>query len=73
MHRDLPYSPSSSSPDASSEKRLLDLFTAPALRDAPCVLFVHGGNWISGDKRIGGQMADTFVAAGFVFVAITGS
>ncbi len=49
--RDIPYDPSA--PD--DAKRQLDLFT-PAGKDWPIVVFIHGGNWDTGDRglKIGG-------------------
>jgi acetyl esterase/lipase len=45
--RDIPYDPSV--PD--DAKRQLDLFT-PADKDWPIVVFIHGGGWDTGDRRL---------------------
>lgn len=50
-------------------RQRLDFTTAPA-RNAPLVLFVHGGGWRRGDKRIAGHMAAHFHGRGHAFAAI---
>ena len=45
-------------------------FTPASDRAAPLVLFVHGGGWRRGDKRIAGHMAAHFHARGYAFAAI---
>lgn len=45
-------------------------FTPASARGAPLVLFVHGGGWRRGDKRIAGHMAAHFHARGYAFAAI---
>ena len=44
--RDLPY--------GSHERHKLDVFTESGRRDAPVVVFVHGGGFVMGDKRVPG-------------------
>jgi arylformamidase len=44
-------------------------FTPAAARDAPLVLFVHGGGWRRGDKRMAAHMAAHFHGRGFAFAA----
>ena len=50
-------------------RQRLDFTPAPA-RSAPLVLFVHGGGWRRGDKRIAGHMATHFHGRGYAFAAI---
>ena len=45
-------------------------FTAAARSDAPLVLFIHGGAWSFGDKRIAAHMARHFHGRGYAFAAI---
>jgi acetyl esterase/lipase len=45
-------------------------FTPAAAPGAPLVLFVHGGGWSRGDKRIAGHMAAHFHGRGYAFAAI---
>lgn len=52
-------------PDA---RQRLD-YTRIAGRDAPLVLFVHGGGWRHGDKRMAAHMAAHFHARGHAFAA----
>jgi acetyl esterase/lipase len=42
----------------------------PAGRGAPLVLFVHGGGWMIGDKRIARHMAAHFHDRGYAFAAV---
>lgn len=43
----------------------------PATRDyAPLVLFIHGGAWSFGDKRIAAHMAAHFTGQGYAFASI---
>ncbi len=44
-------------------------YTRIAGRDAPLVLFVHGGGWRRGDKRMAAHMAAHFHARGYAFAA----
>lgn len=37
---------------------------------APLVLFVHGGGWMMGDKRVAGHMAAYFHDRGYAFAAV---
>lgn len=50
-------------------RQRLDFTPAPA-RGAPLVLFIHGGGWRRGDKRIAGHMAAHFHSRGYAFAAI---
>jgi arylformamidase len=44
-------------------------FTPAEARDAPLVLFVHGGGWSRGDKGMAGHMAAYFHGEGYAFAA----
>lgn len=52
----------------------MDVYRNPSLQNAPVVVYIHGGAWISGDKRAELQltMPDTkaYVDRGFVFISI---
>ena len=62
IYRDLAYGP-----DA---RHRLDLY-APAIRAlAPTVVFVHGGNWTSGDKGMYIFVGESLARAGFVTAVI---
>lgn len=50
-------------------RQRLDL-TPAASRDAPLILFVHGGAWSFGDKRAAAHMAAHFHARGYAFASI---
>ncbi|HKR25458.1 MAG TPA: alpha/beta hydrolase [Allosphingosinicella sp.] len=45
-------------------------FTSGGVRDGPLVVFIHGGAWSFGDKRIAAHMAAHFRARGYAFAAI---
>jgi arylformamidase len=45
-------------------------FTPAEARGAPLVLFVHGGGWSMGDKRMAAHMAAHFHGAGYAFAAV---
>lgn len=58
------------------ERHRLDVFTADGRRDAPVLVFVHGGGFVMGDKRAPGlpfydNVGDFAVRAGFVGVTMT--
>lgn len=58
------------------ERHRLDVFTADGRRDAPVLMFVHGGGFVMGDKRAPGlpfydNVGDFAVRAGFVGVTMT--
>lgn len=45
-------------------------FTAAAQRDTSLIVFIHGGAWAFGDKRMAGHMAAHFHARGYAFAAL---
>jgi arylformamidase len=45
-------------------------FTNGGVRDGPLVVFIHGGAWAFGDKRIAAHMAEHFQERGYSFAAI---
>jgi acetyl esterase/lipase len=58
------------------ERHRLDLFTRDLRRDAPVLVFVHGGGFVAGDKRSEGlpfydNVGDFAVRSGFVGVTMT--
>lgn len=56
-------------PYGADPRQRLD-FTPAARADAPLVLFIHGGAWSFGDKRIAAHMARHFHARGYAFASI---
>lgn len=64
---DLPYY---DGPDAHPVKHRLDLFAPDDLKDAPVLIFVHGGGWTSGDKGLYSFIGRTFAQQGFVTAVI---
>ncbi|MFN4217973.1 MAG: alpha/beta hydrolase [Candidatus Bipolaricaulia bacterium] len=57
-------------PDAHPIKHRLDLFVPDGLKDAPVLIFVHGGGWSSGDKNLYAFIGRTFAQQGFVTAVI---
>ncbi len=45
-------------------------YTAAVRRDAPLVVFIHGGAWSFGDKRAAAHMAPHFHELGYAFAAL---
>jgi len=56
-------------PYGADPRQRLD-FTPGPRADAPLVLFIHGGAWSFGDKRIAAHMARHFNARGYAFASI---
>ncbi|MEF2278152.1 alpha/beta hydrolase [Deinococcus sp. YIM 134068] len=50
-------------PDA---RNVLDVYAPPSARNAPIVLFVHGGSWQGGDKAIHRFVGESLARAGYV-------
>lgn len=63
---------------SSAADNTLDLYTprsaarrAPAVRRAPVVVWIHGGGWRKGDKRIGvRKKAELFTRRGYLFASV---
>lgn len=45
-------------------------FTPAAQQNAPLVVFLHGGGWAFGDKRMAAQMGAHFVQQGYAFASV---
>lgn len=57
-------------PDAHPVKHRLDLFVPQGVKDAPVLIFVHGGAWTSGDKNLYSFIGRAFAEQGFVTAVI---
>lgn len=57
-------------PDAHPVKHRLDLFVPEGLKNAPVLLFVHGGGWTSGDKNLYSFIGRAFAEQGFATAVI---
>ncbi|MDW8141535.1 MAG: alpha/beta hydrolase, partial [Candidatus Bipolaricaulota bacterium] len=53
-------------PEADAVKHRLDLFVPQDAKEAPVMLFVHGGGWTSGDKNLYGFLGRTFAQQGIL-------
>ena len=57
--------------DAEKEPwRVLDVYDAEGDGPRPVYLFVHGGGWTIGDKRVGRTTAQSFLDNGITFVSV---
>ncbi len=48
----------------------LDVYSAPGLKDAPVLVYVHGGAWVAGSKSAVHAKPAHFTGAGYVFVSL---
>jgi len=64
---DIPYIPGSTDP-----QQRLDVHhpSLVAGRARPVLIYVHGGGWGRGDKRLGSSLAGVYVQRGIVFVSV---
>jgi pectinesterase len=47
---------------------MLDVFSPLNLRNAPCIIIIHGGGWRSGDKNHHHEMAKVLASRGYVVI-----
>src|SRR5262245_23765950 len=66
-HLNLAYN---SAKDADPERHKLDVYVPKGAKDAPVMMFVHGGAWRSGNKDLYAALGDTFTKQGIVTVVI---
>lgn len=64
VHRDLAYV------EPKEQRHLLDVYNSTESKNAPVVVWIHGGGWQAGDKSDVAAKPWAFVDRGFVFVAI---
>ena len=60
-------------PGVEAKSQSLDVYAPKDAKNAPVIIFIHGGGWRNGDKSnpgVGAQPAAHFCAEGFVFVSI---
>ncbi|NEX92209.1 alpha/beta hydrolase [Caulobacter sp. 17J65-9] len=48
----------------------LDVYPRPGLRNAPVILYVHGGGWAHGDKRMVNALPDYAQRNGFLLLSV---
>ncbi len=65
--RDIQYT---TNPDARARLNQLDVYTPGTPGPLPVLVFIHGGSWRFGDKKMVGDKPEAFTAAGYVFVSI---
>jgi acetyl esterase/lipase len=51
-------------PDSDLKKHRLDLYLPKGVEGFPTLLFIHGGGWSSGDRRLYGSLGTTFARNG---------
>jgi acetyl esterase/lipase len=66
-HLNLAYN---SAKDADPDRHKLDVYVPKGAKDAPVMMFVHGGAWRSGSKDLYAALGDTFAKQGIVTVVI---
>ncbi len=54
-----------------NERQKLDVYAPKAAKDAPVLIFVHGGSWRNGDRSDYPFLGESFVNEGYVTVAIS--
>ena len=59
-----------SKPGVAPERLSLDIYLREGLRDAPAVLYVHGGGWIAGDKERALFKPAALVPEGYLFASM---
>lgn len=64
--KDIPYV---SSPDAHLSQKL-DLYLPDSPKDAPVLVYVHGGSWRGGDKSQVGNLPSFFTSKGWILASI---
>lgn len=64
--KDIQYMTRPGSPERLNQ---LDVYTPATPGPHPVMVFIHGGSWSFGDKRMVGRKADFFTNAGYVFVS----
>lgn len=52
------------------ERQRLDLYRSAAAKDAPVMVYIHGGGWRRGDKRGVGEKVGFFAGRGWVLVSV---
>lgn len=57
-------------PGVAANLNSLDVYTAPQLKQAPVMVYVHGGGWQQGDKANVALKPQAFLQAGYVFVSV---
>ena len=63
VKRDIPYA------DKGHERQVLDVYAPRGAKDLPVVVWVHGGGWVTGDKKEVQLKPEVFTDKGFVFVS----
>lgn len=64
LKSNLPYA------DPAHERQVLDVYAPENAKNAPVVVWIHGGGWQAGDKTQIEQKPAAFTSRGFVFVSI---
>jgi acetyl esterase/lipase len=63
IKRDIPYV------EKGHERQVLDVYSPPGAKNLPVVFWIHGGGWVTGDKKDVQMKPQVFMEKGFVFVA----
>ena len=57
-------------PDLGFASPKLDIYPAANAKDAPVLIYIHGGGWTRGSRSQVGAKPDHFIALGFIFVSV---
>jgi len=66
-HKNIPYY---TGEDASRSKHRLDVYQPEGVKNAPVLIFIHGGAWRVGSKMFHTNVGKTFAARGIVTVSV---
>lgn len=67
LTKDLQYT---TNPGSRARLNQLDIYAPNTPGPHPVLVFIHGGSWRFGDKRMVGEKPEAFTTAGYVFVSI---
>jgi len=65
--KDIQYA---TNPESRARLNQLDIYAPSTPGPHPVLVFIHGGSWRFGDKRMVGDKPEAFTATGYVFVSI---
>ena len=57
-------------PYGEDERNVMDVWLAESADPTPCVVYIHGGGWLGGDKSKGGPGPQRFLQEGISYIAI---
>src|SRR5262249_30292199 len=55
--------------DPADQRQVLDIYSPDDAKNCPVVFWIHGGGWVTGDKKEVDEKPRAFTERGFVFVS----